>query len=221
MRTPMYTIKLSIDLIDRCLSHSIRESTDVERYMQTLRDECDRETQLIDNLLDLSRLEAKTEPLLPVSLALQPWLLHLSEAFIDRTNQQQQALQFDLPADLPLLTTDFSHLDRILTELLHNACKYTPAGEAIVLMARNQAANVQIIVKNSGVEIPTAEQERIFDKFYRIPSSDPWKHGGTGLGLALVKRRVQLIGGAIAVASNSDWTSFTLTLPRSGVATLG
>ncbi|MBD2091269.1 GAF domain-containing protein [Microcoleus sp. FACHB-1515] len=211
LRTPMYSIKLAIDMLERCLN----EPRTAERYMQILRDECDRETELIDNLLDLSRLEAKTELVLPTTIALRPWLLHLAEAFVERTCQQQQTLQFDLPADLPLLTVDFSQLDRILTELLHNAWKYTPIGEAIVLMAHGDENQVQICVKNSGVEIPLAEQTRIFDKFYRIPSSDPWKHGGTGLGLALVKRRVELLGGSIAVDSKLGWTSFTVTLPRS------
>lgn len=211
LRTPMYSIKLAVDMLERCLN----EPRSAERYVQILRDECDRETELIDNLLDLSRLEAKTEPVLTTTIALRPWLLHLAEAFVERTCQQQQVLQFDLPADLPLLSADFSHLDRILTELLHNACKYTPLGEAIVLMARADETQVQICVKNSGIEIPIAEQTRIFDKFYRIPSSDPWKYGGTGLGLALVKRRIELIGGSIAVDSNSGWTSFRVTLPRS------
>lgn len=211
LRTPMYSIKLAVDMLECCLN----EPRSSERYMQILRDECDRETALIDNLLDLSRLEAKTEPVLLTTIALRPWLLHLADAFIERTCQQQQILQFDLPADLPRLTVDFSHLDRILTELLHNACKYTPLGESIVLMARADENQVQICVKNSGVEIPIVEHTRIFDKFYRIPSSDPWKHGGTGLGLALVKRRVELIGGSIAVDSKSGWTSFVVTLPRS------
>jgi signal transduction histidine kinase len=140
--------------------------------------------------------------------------LHIAEAFADRTCQQQQTLHFDLPADLPSITTDFSYLDRILTELLHNACKYTPAEEAIVLFARSSEATVQIGVKNSGVEIAPAEQVRIFDKFYRIPNHDPWKYSGTGLGLALVKRRAEQIHGDCTVSSELGWTTFTITLSR-------
>ena len=210
LRTPMYSIKLAIEMLEHCL----HEPSSAQRYVQVLRDECDRETELINDLLDLSRLEAKTEPLLLSTLPLRSWLLHIAEAFADRTCQQQQTLHFDLPADLPSITTDFSYLDRILTELLHNACKYTPAEEAIVLFARSSEATVQIGVKNSGVEIAPTEQVRIFDKFYRIPNHDPWKYSGTGLGLALVKRRAEQIHGDCTVSSELGWTTFTITLSR-------
>jgi signal transduction histidine kinase len=68
-------------------------------------------------------------------------------------------------------------------------------------------------VTNSGVEIPASELSRIFDKFYRIPSTDPWKQGGTGLGLALVKKLVAHLGGIVQVESKDNQTCFTVTLP--------
>ncbi|MCS6812884.1 MAG: ATP-binding protein, partial [Cyanobacteria bacterium] len=71
---------------------------------------------------------------------------------------------------------------------------------------------IQIAVSNSGVEIPASEQERIFDKFYRIPKHDPWKYGGTGLGLALVKKLTERLGGQITVRSANGWTTFILEL---------
>jgi signal transduction histidine kinase len=66
---------------------------------------------------------------------------------------------------------------------------------------------------NTGVEIPASECDRIFDKFYRIPSHDPWKHGGTGLGLALVKRMLECLQGTIQVTSAHNCVTFTLHLP--------
>jgi signal transduction histidine kinase len=71
-----------------------------------------------------------------------------------------------------------------------------------------------IEVSNTGVEIPDVERDRIFDKFYRIPNNDPWKHGGTGLGLSLVKKLVQRLGGAVWVESGNSITRFIMQLPN-------
>lgn len=72
---------------------------------------------------------------------------------------------------------------------------------------------MQLQVSNSGVEIPASELSRVFDKFYRVPSSDPWKQGGTGLGLALVQKLTEYLGGCISVESASSQTCFTVKLP--------
>ncbi|MEX0272137.1 sensor histidine kinase [Leptolyngbyaceae cyanobacterium UHCC 1019] len=116
-------------------------------------------------------------------------------------------------SDLPLLTTDVSYLRQVLTELLHNACKYTPLGEKITVETTVTEDNWQFSVSNSGVKILASECEQIFDKFYRIPNNDPWKHGGTGLGLALVKKRVKLLGATIQAECETGQIRFTIKLP--------
>lgn len=79
--------------------------------------------------------------------------------------------------------------------------------------AHASATTLTLTVTNSGVEIPATEYDNIFEKFYRIPNGDPWRHGGTGLGLALVKKRVLYLGGTVQVAAAADTTQFTLRLP--------
>jgi signal transduction histidine kinase len=76
----------------------------------------------------------------------------------------------------------------------------------------------QLSVTNSGVEIPVHELPRIFDKFYRIPNNDPWKHGGTGLGLALVKKLAEQMGGNIQAESGNHKTCFMVEFPLDGTA---
>jgi len=231
LRSPMANIKMATEMLELYLAHTeilIDEKTRSAQYFRILRDECERESTLINDLLDLSRLEADSEPLICSTLHLYDWILHLSEAFLHRTSSQNQHLEFDLSPDIPPLTTDFIFLQRILTELLHNACKYTPPGETITLSLQfstvpprfhpngwesSSQALWKITVANTGVEIPPAEQERIFEKFYRIPNSDPWRTGGTGLGLALVKKRVERLGGQIHVISANLQTAFVITLP--------
>lgn len=245
LRTPIAGIKMSIQLLEIHLNRLgiLGDRTNpITRYFQILQDECQRESDLINNLLDLSHLDAEVDPLLPSEVRLDLWVPHIAEAFIERTRDNQQQLFINVAANLPPLITDSSYLERILTELLTNACKYTPAGERITVEARpwnrprnhqqssqsfadptepaypNAPALFQICVTNTGVEIPEAERDRIFERFYRIPSNDPWRYGGTGLGLALVKRLVERLGGAIAVESSHTEdsrgeTCFTVTLP--------
>ena len=182
-------------------------------YLEILRNEAQREINLLNDLLDLSRLQAGAEPRLATEVDLSLWVPHVAEAFEERMRAQQQTLQVYTP-EAPLnVVMDASYLKRILTELLHNACKYTSAGETIALTLDMVGDRIQLRVSNSGIEIPVLEYARVFDKFYRIPNTDPWKHGGTGLGLALVKQIVEQLGGTIRVESGNNATCFTIQIP--------
>ena len=103
-------------------------------------------------------------------------------------------------------------LERIIIELLTNACKFSPSGSSIHITAQSLSDCIQFQFKNFGVEIPPVELPKIFEKFYRIPSNDPWRQGGTGLGLALVHKVVSYLGGKISVASQNNWTCFIFAL---------
>jgi signal transduction histidine kinase len=146
---------------------------------------------------------------------LTTWISSQVESFITRTQQQQQSLILRLPANLPPFTTDTSHLQRIVQELLHNACKYTPPGETIRIAASALTAQnlMELKIANSGVSLSALECDRIFDRFYRIPNNDPWKHGGTGLGLALVKKLVEYMQGTIWAESKAKHLQFVIRLP--------
>jgi signal transduction histidine kinase/CheY-like chemotaxis protein len=250
LRTPISSIKMASQLLEIRLNGLGLLDTDGEqtgRYLQILQSECDREISLINNMLDLSRLDAQMEPIHPTAIKLQDWIPHLLEPFAAQVQRQQQQLIIEIAADLPPVVSDLASLGRVLTELFNNACKYTPAQETLKVTARIESRKISrlaerigrelkpnslvpsapqspdaserspqffvIQVSNSGVEILPIEQSRIFDKFYRIPNADPWKQGGTGLGLALVKRIVAHIGGEIQVMSTQNWTTFTVTLP--------
>ncbi|HEY9642423.1 MAG TPA: GAF domain-containing protein [Coleofasciculaceae cyanobacterium] len=213
LRSPMANIKMATQMLEislQPLGVLNNESNAINRYVKILREEGQREVNLINDLLDLARLDAGTDPLSFTTIELQYYIPHVTETFIERIHQQQQQLILDIPADLPSLSTDLPFLERILTELLHNACKYTPAGKTITISARSVSAVLEIRMSNSGIEIPAVECDRIFDKFYRIPNNDPWKHGGTGLGLALVKKLTERLGGQIHAESGDGQTTFVL-----------
>lgn len=216
LRTPMANVRMATQMLEVTLSQMgvLGEvSNAVDRYFNILKEEGLREISLIDDLLDLSRVEAETEPPLLVPVDLGMFLPYVVEPFFERAQSQKQTLEVDVPKTLPLLETDLTYLQRILSELLENACKYTPSGGTIRLTAYQAEQRLNVVVSNTGVEIPPYELDRIFDKFYRIPNSDPWKHGGTGLGLALAKKLIEHINAAIAVSSGNQETIFTLSLP--------
>jgi PAS domain S-box-containing protein len=215
LRTPMANMKLAIWMLRNSQSYEKREN-----YLRILEAECARETDLITDLLDMQRLEAGMGTMLSESIALSEWLPCIMESFSVRAQERQQSLTLEVFPDLPPLIADSRSLERILVELLNNACKYTPPGQGIVVRAgrgpRSSAVwpTIELSVCNGGVEIPMKELPRIFEKFYRIPNHDPWQQGGTGLGLALVKKMVEQLGGTISVLSHSGTTTFAVELPQ-------
>lgn len=215
LRTPIASIRMAAHMLQVRIQAAggVAKDKAIAQYLQVLQDECQREIRLINDLLDLSRLEAGQETLQFVPIDLKTWLPRITESFREQAKSRQQVFKLNMPSSLATVETDPAQLEPILMELLNNAYKYTPPDEQIEVMAKVTANQVQIRVINSGVEIPKAEQAQIFQKFYRIPNSDPWKHGGTGLGLALVKQRVERLGGTIQVHSNEGITEFKLAFP--------
>lgn len=208
LRAPMANIKMAIAMLKIAKSDLERE-----RYLKILQSECAREMELINDLLDLQRLEAGARIYSPETIDLQDWLPVLVEPFYERAEAQQQVLQVQLPKQLPRLVSDQPSLERIMVELVNNACKYTPPTGEIKVMADWSPTYVELVVQNSGSEIPPADLPRIFEKFYRVPRTDRWKRGGTGLGLALVKKLVDYLGGKIEVRSGAGQTTFIVQLP--------
>ncbi|MGA7937730.1 MAG: HAMP domain-containing sensor histidine kinase, partial [Kovacikia sp.] len=228
LRTPLTNMRMAIQLLQQFAQHNQELGQKMAElsanfnksnaYLQILHSECDREISLINNLLDLQRLEVGQQPFNPTHLDLQAWLTQEIESFALQANARQQMFQAHLAAFLPKVTIEPIYLQRILTELINNACKYSPAGATINLtaqLAESSPSTVWLTVTNTGATIPERELEHIFDKFYRIPGGDRWKQGGTGLGLALVKRLAEQFGGSVWATSQADQTCFTIALPVS------
>ncbi|BAY76707.1 PAS/PAC sensor hybrid histidine kinase [Nostoc linckia NIES-25] len=212
LRSPLSNIKVMIQMLQ-----TSRDTQENQHYLELMDAECDRELELINDLLDLQRLESSSYPLItPDALFLQQWLSWVIEPFQIRIQEHQQTLQINLPTNLPPLSSDGTSLERILGELLNNACKYTPAGGEIILSVGHNSSEIPprtIISISNSTEIPATELPRIFEKFYRLPHADIWNQGGSGLGLPIVQKLVEQLQGTIQVESSNGWTTFTLTLP--------
>ncbi|HIK46836.1 MAG TPA: GAF domain-containing protein [Leptolyngbyaceae cyanobacterium M65_K2018_010] len=227
LRTPVTSMRVALQLLGVTLNQELNLDQDLDqprsqqsriaRYFQILQEECEREICLINDLLDLQRLDVGNHPLQMEPIVLKTWLPSRVDSFIARAKSRDQSLQVQTAPALPVLHTDAASLERILAELLNNACKYTPPGESITLQVEpvpnSGESQVQFVITNTGVTIPKEELTRIFDKFYRVPSADPWKQGGTGLGLALVRKLARHLGGDVEVLCQHQSTCFTVTLP--------
>ncbi|MBD2104344.1 CHASE4 domain-containing protein [Leptolyngbya sp. FACHB-261] len=217
LRTPLTNIRMAIRMLQ--LSETQEQRS---RYLAVLQAECNREVDLVNDLLDLQRLEADSYPISLQTLHLDEWLPEILQAFQSRLNSRQQTLQVELSPELPPLLSDQAGVTRILSELLNNACKYTISGGKIALSVRcvtqpqltdrTSSLAIAFCVANEA-EIPATDLPRIFEKFYRVPEADRWKQGGTGLGLSLVKNLVEHLRGKIQVESRDGWTQFTVELP--------
>lgn len=215
LRTPMSSIQLASETLETLLEQQMgsNKSATFNRVLDIFRSACQRQNQLVDDLLTLCYIDAKKEIIKMQWIDFVVWLPQIIEPFQERINTQNQTLAIHIETDLPQFKTDISIIKRILSELINNACKYTPENEKIIFSALSSDRGIELQVINTGVEISPVEQHRVFDKFYRIPNHDPWKFGGTGIGLALVENLIQLLGGSIHLESQAGQTTFTIDLP--------
>ena len=226
LRTPVTSMRMAIQMLGVSLNryddqlnltaeldNPATEQSRITRYYQILKQECDREIRLVDDLLSLQKLEGDRDEWDFDRIHLPSVLSQLIAPYEERARARKQIFQAHDLEHLPDMVVDLAAFDRIVTELLTNAHKYTPEGHLIQFRVEATTDTLCLIVSNTGVEIPADAIGRIFDKFYRVPDSDPWKQGGTGLGLALVKRLVERLQGHISVRSGDNQTILTVTLP--------
>lgn len=217
LKAPMSSIQLATETMKNLINNAseIQKSPTFHRVFTIFNQSCKRQKQLVEDLLTLCYLDAKAETITLEWIDLNCWLPDLTQLFLRRAEEQQQELILDLFADKLMILTDPMILERIVQELLNNACKYTPKNATITLQTKATDKEIVLSVSNTGVEIPATEQALIFNQFYRIPNNDPWQYGGTGLGLTLVKKLTEILNASISVASENQTTVFSLKFPKS------
>ncbi len=221
LRTPLSNMNLAIKML-RIVQERSPDGVDAkqQQYLNTLDQECQREIQLVNDLLDLQKLEKQNQELTLTRLSLVDWLPQSLTLFQERFQQKDLKILTEIALESPMIKTDISLLNRIMGELLTNAYKHTPAGQEIRIQLRSSSdrKHIELELINTGIEIPPSQYAAIFDKFTRLSDGNPWGKAGTGLGLALVKQAVERLGGTISVTSASQQTRFQLQLPTSSKA---
>jgi nitrogen-specific signal transduction histidine kinase/CheY-like chemotaxis protein len=168
---------------------------------------------LINDILDLSKIEAGRMELHPVSFALEPLVDGCLRTVEPMVKGEKLRLVKEVEADLPPLFTDQDRLQQVLVNLLSNAVKFTEEG-TIRVTARHRDGQVAIAVADTGIGIPAEALERIFEEFHQVDNSTTRQYSGTGLGLSISRHFARLLGGDITVRSAvSGGSTFTVIIP--------
>lgn len=217
LRTPLAIIKGYIELLDSGELGSM--PADYAEPVSIIRRRVDMLNKMISDLTAL--LETQNVGLRPQMLDLRAVVHHQLLDFAVVAEKARLHLKQDLAENIPPLRGDPEMLRRVLDNLLGNALKFTPIRGTITVRLFVQANNIILEVSDTGSGIPVSEQARIFERFYQVDGSSTRKHGGTGLGLALVKEIAEKHGGSISVESRlNQGSTFRMTLPIEPVQTL-
>jgi signal transduction histidine kinase/FixJ family two-component response regulator len=195
MRTPLTAM---LGFTEFLLENEVDEAQ-LRSALVTVHKETARLNELISNFLDLQKMKGRRE-----DYALQPvpvlaLLQDAAELFI--ANHDRHRIIVDCPPEVPPVLGDETRLHQVLTNLISNACKYSPRESLIQVGARHEGESVVLWVKDQGIGIPTGLQEQIFERFYRVDNTDRRLVGGTGLGLAVVKEIITAHAGQVWVES--------------------
>lgn len=204
------------------LEHGPRDIETILEYLASIDEEADRMTELVGNLVDMSRIEANAMPM-------DPEICHLAditEESIRRFNRSrlggQQRINVDVPLELPEVYADYDQIGRVITNLLSNASKYSSQGTEISIKSylhEDNGANIITDVKDSGIGIPDDEIDKIFDKFYRVTTQRGRGRPGSGLGLAICRSIIEAHEGRIWVESKpGEGSTFHFSIPASVVS---
>ena len=178
-----------------------------------------RVEQLIDQLLDLSKLEAGQMPLRRRPGELVGFLRGLVHAFTPLAERRRVAMQYHPEVEALPLAFDAEKLEKVLGNLIANALKFTPAQGKVLVTVADTGDGALMRVQDTGIGIPAEELPHVFDRFYQVDGSFTRSQEGTGVGLSLAKELVALHGGTIAVESVPGFgATFTVTLPRTAVS---
>ena len=211
LRTPIAIIKGYASTLRR---DDVEWDRDIMREkMAIIEDEADRLTNLVEDLLTASKLQATRE--LRLNFADVDLRLVATRAADRLEDSASHSIELSFPDDFPLIHGDETRLRQVIDNLLTNAIKYSPAGKTITVGGRFSEKSVTVFVRDLGAGIPKREIERVFDRFYRIDDNLTRRAQGTGLGLFLAKAIIEAHGGDITVKSQvGSGSTFYFTLPR-------
>ena len=211
LKTPLALIRLYAETLE--LGRVPNQERKGE-YYRVINKESRRLTQLINNILDFSRIEAGRKEYRLVPSDIGAVVRDVVESYRFAIEKLGFTLELEPGEDLPELELDPEALSQALINLLNNAIKYSPEHKAITVSVRRELDRVLLSVSDRGMGIPRSEHRRIFEKFYRVETSLVHTTKGSGLGLALVQHITEAHGGHVELSSTpGEGSRFTLSLP--------
>jgi signal transduction histidine kinase len=212
LRTPLTSIRGYIDLLLLGTLGTLSQAQN--DFLKVVKNNVVRLVELIDDLLDVSRAEAGEMRLRRETIDLAEVLYEVGESLYSQFTARSISLAIDVPDGLPSVVADRQRLRQIVVNLVNNACKYTPEGGHVDVVARNGGEKLRVDVRDTGVGIAQDAQSHIFTPFYRADNPLREQAGGTGLGLSITKTLIDLHGGEIWFESHEgQGSTFSFTLP--------
>jgi signal transduction histidine kinase len=212
LRTPLTSVK---GFVSTLLRTDATWSQDEQRdFLETVNHEADRLTNLINDLLDISRLDAK-------GLKLNKRRYHISEIIESIGNRlvvltKQHQLNVNIPSELPPVLADEMRIGQVLTNLVENATKFSPEGTKITIEGKLDGDKIIVSVVDRGIGIPAEVQDKLFNRFFQAESVVSGRKKGTGLGLSICRGIIEAHGGSIWVESElGKGSKFSFCLPIS------
>ena len=185
------------------------------RYLETVQRNSLRLKVLIDDLLDISRIESGSLDLTLTELEVQGEIQEVIRSIQDQIDQKEMCVILDVPPELSSVRADRLRFSQVMTNLLGNACKYSPVGATTTIKAIEVGGYIQFDVSDTGIGMSKADLSRLFTKFFRAVTSSTREVSGTGLGLFITRHLVEAQEGKIWVESEEGkGSTFSFTLPR-------
>jgi two-component system phosphate regulon sensor histidine kinase PhoR len=198
LRTPLTVIKGFTETLQ---DGALRDPEKGMKFLATISKHVDQLTNLVNDLLELSRLEGSPELPRPVSIDVGLLARRVTDLLLPAAQKKNQTLRLETRSNMPRVLGNPDYIDRAIANLVDNAIKYTHEGGTISVTAGQRNEDVFVEVADNGLGIPADDIPRIFERFYRVDRSRSREMGGTGLGLSIVKHVAQVHGGSIDVSS--------------------
>jgi two-component system phosphate regulon sensor histidine kinase PhoR len=213
LRTPLTSIR---GFAETLLEGALEDPETARHFVTIIKRESDQLGNLIEDLLDLSRIESGKWKMHKEPVRLRTLATETVGRLASKANDLGVDLRIEIPEALPPVPGDPARLAQVLLNLVDNALKYTHAGGSVTVSTEDAGPFVSVRIADTGTGIPKADLPRIFERFYRVDKARSRATGGTGLGLSIVKHIVDAHGGTISVVSDvGQGAVFTFTLPKS------
>ncbi len=211
LRTPLTSIKGACETV---MDDPEMPAETRQYFLDMALTESDRMTRIVSDLLVLSRLDNKRTQWKVETFDLCRSVSRLIEVMRVDIEAREHTVSFTAEENIPQITADRERIEQVIVNVLSNSVKYTPVGGKIDVSVRAAEDRISFCVKDNGIGIPEEDQERIFERFYRVEKSRTSEMGGTGLGLAIARELIEAHGGKIQIESQlGKGTAVTVTLP--------